>query len=207
MRKNFTLIEMLIVISVIVILAAVGLKMMSEMTTKAQSEAAGTQIRKILAAMERFRGDFGAYPREFKSAATRDLTLQVTNDKDKNNLRKHLFKNSSGVSTKSPNTWSGDYLDEGDIPSALIDGDDFLDYWKEPLVYWLRFSDGKKPQKDEKDLKKRLTPELWSKGADGEADEKCLSINEYDVDLFKCLKKHEIDNDNVGGDATKTRVP
>lgn len=217
MRKShFTLIELLIVIAVIVILMGIAIAVSGPMMAKAENNACASMIQKILGACEKFKNDFGAYPGELSALKTRDTERQqpryTTSEAtytNNNDLPRYLFKripgqgSDQGATTKGTVTsWHGDYLDSGDIGEQYIASASgsfvILDYWQEkPLVYWLRYKDGNASTTSE--LKKKLTPELWSIGGDGDATAGCLKLYAY-PDLKKCRGNHSKDEDNVGGD-------
>lgn len=217
MRKShFTLIELLIVIAVIVILMGIAIAVSGPMMAKAENNACAALIQKVLGACEKFKTDFGAYPGEFSALKTRDIARQaprLTTDEasygNNNELARYLFKripgqgSDQGATNKGTVTsWHGDYLDSADVGEQYVNNLTILDYWQEkPLVYWLRYKDGNGVNASE--LKKKLTPELWSIGGDGSANQNCLKLYAY-PDLKKCRNgnssDHAKDEDNVGGD-------
>src|SRR5436190_672523 len=70
-RQAFTLVEMLVVISVIIILAGILLPAINKAYKKAQRTATANDLQAIASALEAYKQDFGDYPRVVRSA---DLT-------------------------------------------------------------------------------------------------------------------------------------
>ncbi|GHV18895.1 hypothetical protein AGMMS49959_02020 [Planctomycetales bacterium] len=64
MKRHFTLIEMLIVVFIIALLAAIGFTVGSSVRKSAMRDAQAAEISKILTACEMFHNDYGIYPVE-----------------------------------------------------------------------------------------------------------------------------------------------
>ncbi|MDR0868605.1 MAG: prepilin-type N-terminal cleavage/methylation domain-containing protein [Planctomycetota bacterium] len=69
MKRHFTLIEMLIVVFIIALLAAIGFTVGSSVRKSAMRDAQAAEISKILTAGEMFYNDFGVYPFEMEPEA------------------------------------------------------------------------------------------------------------------------------------------
>ena len=61
-RKGFTLIELMIVIAIIIILAAIAIPNYLNMTERAKKARAASDFDTIATALEAYRTDFGEYP-------------------------------------------------------------------------------------------------------------------------------------------------
>lgn len=184
--QGFTLVEMLIVISVIIILAGIGISIAGGMMAKAERNASAALQLKVLAACEKYHADNMRYPnepiRKKGSSGSGDEWFGQVNDRE-NNLKGFLV-------TK--------YLDDSDLSETYLEGNSILDYWGKKLAYWLR-------NPDASNYKSKVTPELWSVGADGAAT--CLlKVSAYpDINTGKCNSNHANDTDNVGGDMQSFR--
>ncbi len=221
-KRHFTLIEILIVIAIIAILMTIAIAVGGTMMKQAENTACASMIQKVLAACEKFKVDFGAYPQELSSTTARDADRQEPREgasdtlDNANDLGRYLFKRIPGTNSAQgapkrpdPSTWHGDYLDEGDFSDFYVKESTnaagktvytILDYWQIKLIYWLCYKNGNSGTTA--DRKKKLTPEIWSKGGDNSANVNCLKLYAY-PDLTKCRNgsnaDHAKDDDNVGG--------
>jgi len=75
-RKGFTLIELMVVIAIIIILAAVAIPNYINMTHRAQVSRATSDLSILATALECYRTDIGTYP----AAITFDTKLAPTSD-------------------------------------------------------------------------------------------------------------------------------
>lgn len=73
-EKGFTLIELMIVVAIIGILAAIAIPQFGEYRTKAYNSAAQTDLKAFQLAAEDFYNDYGTYPNAI-SASTGSINL------------------------------------------------------------------------------------------------------------------------------------
>jgi general secretion pathway protein G len=104
-QKGFTLIEIMVVVIIIGILAALVIPKFAGRTEQARIAAANTQIKSLFgSALDMFEADNGSYPSTDQGLQA--LVVQPTTD-------------------PAPKNWKGPYL-KSDIP---------LDPWGKPYVY------------------------------------------------------------------------
>lgn len=133
-RNGFTLIEILIVISIIIVLAAMLGGVFVTMLTRGKNQSQANQLTKIFGALEQFKNDFGEYP------SVDTGSVSVNNWTDANALAFRLCQGATGVSSASSlrgsrNTWGGSYLTEDSIPTDQINSNEINDIWGTPLAY------------------------------------------------------------------------
>ena len=111
-RKSFTLIELLIVISIIVILAGMIVPALSKVRTESQKTSVKLLIKNIVLACEEHKKDYGVYP---------------------DNLVTKLVKNTGVL----PGGGKGPYLNLRDTYLGVSDNgtDVIVDYWGNELYY------------------------------------------------------------------------
>ena len=64
-RKAFTLLELLVIISIIIVLAALSFPVAVAVTSKAKEVKCGQQIALLSVAIEGYRAEYGHYPRKY----------------------------------------------------------------------------------------------------------------------------------------------
>lgn len=115
-RRAFTLIEVLVVIAVVAVLAAITLSISSGARDKAAQDRARSELAVLSTALERYRAVYGAYPQD---------------EQDPTALLQALSGNrtpSGGVDTRAPFiTLAGLVL--SDAEDAMVDP------WDQPYVY------------------------------------------------------------------------
>lgn len=153
-EQKFTLIEMLIVISIIVILAAMLGGVLITQQIRAKNEAQGNQIKLLLGALEQFKTDFGEYPTVDGPSGT---GVDADNWTEGNSLAFRLCQEAGNTTLLSMNsarvkedvnarlTWNGSYLTSKDFgqemvikhgsPSSTTNKAEILDLWGNPLAY------------------------------------------------------------------------
>ena len=79
MRKGFTLVELLVVITIIGILGAVVFGSFSQSQAQARDNARMTDLKNLQLAIERFRADTGSFPEELDEL-TPEYVSSITDD-------------------------------------------------------------------------------------------------------------------------------
>jgi len=100
-RKGFTLIELMIVIAIIIILAAIAIPNYLKMTERAKKSRVASDFESLATALEAYRTDWGTYPVEANLSPfgknTDGTTITST-------LAKELTGDSAATTNKSGNT-------------------------------------------------------------------------------------------------------
>lgn len=139
-KSGFTLVELMIVITIISVLAIISVGPLMRVGADAANKAAEMQINQILSATELFKTDFGIYPlaNEYwliPSAASNPLNILA--QKLCQGLKRNDNTTIVTAITLVPgdeNTYSGCYLE--DMPPELISmKEELLDYWDSPYFY------------------------------------------------------------------------
>ena len=73
-RKGFTLIELMIVIAIIIILAAIAIPNYLRMTDRAKKSAIESDLKSLATALETFKTDWGEYPGDGWDTMKAELT-------------------------------------------------------------------------------------------------------------------------------------
>ena len=92
-RKGFTLIELMIVIAIIIILAAIAIPNYLRMTDRARRSRIAGDFTSIATALEAYSVDWGSYPKQADAAAF-----------GKNKLDSHIEKELAGTSDADTET-------------------------------------------------------------------------------------------------------
>ena len=104
-RKGFTLVELLIVIIIIAVLAAIAIPKFANSSTRGKESSLKANLKLYRNAVELFKNDTGAYP-----AALTDLTATTAPASG---------KDSAGSSTSITSTdWKGPYLNMQEVDSV-----------------------------------------------------------------------------------------
>ncbi|GHT03813.1 hypothetical protein FACS1894139_04950 [Planctomycetales bacterium] len=74
MKRHFTLIEMLIVVFIIALLAAIGFTVGSSVRKSAMRDAQAAENSMLLTACEKYYNDFGSYPLEYETTGFNSTT-------------------------------------------------------------------------------------------------------------------------------------
>ncbi len=126
-QKAFTLMEVMIVVAMLAVLAAILSPIVIHQMDKADITAARSGVNAIIKAIENFRSDTKEYP-DRQNSSTPDYYYYLYTDGDgpdfdgaawgdhHDNLKNHLILNSSGYSVWDPANqigWHGPYLDSG----------------------------------------------------------------------------------------------
>ena len=130
MRKNtkaFTLIELLIVVAIIAILAAIAVPNFLEAQTRSKVSRAQADLRTIATALETYRVDSNAYPPLVNSMGTSKLTTPIAYI---SSLLRDPFAGKS---------FEGDYYYE---PKLKENADYWAFYYNNPNYMWVLMSIG-----------------------------------------------------------------
>ena len=84
-RKGFTLIELMIVIAIIIILAAIAIPNYLRMTSRAKVSAIESDMKSIGTALEAYNTDWSKYPDVSSSSSWDDLKKELTGKGTLNN--------------------------------------------------------------------------------------------------------------------------
>ena len=79
-RKGFTLIELMIVIAIIIILAAVAIPNYLKMTSRARTAAIQSDLKALATALETYKTDWGAYPPDTGTDPWETMKAELTAD-------------------------------------------------------------------------------------------------------------------------------
>jgi len=118
--RGFTLIEMLVVISIITILGGLLLVAISAARSRAMISRTDAQIKLISAAILRYEQDF----QDFPPGAGDEEGLEGAE---------------SLLECLSTEKKEGPYLKAGEVPTSDVDGDgryEMEDAWRQPIRYW-----------------------------------------------------------------------
>jgi len=115
-RKGFTLIELMIVIAIIIILAAIAIPNYLKMTERAKKSRVASDFQTLATALEAYRTDWGVYPNDGNlepfgkntdgSAATSLLYKELTADGATTNVNTNTTATgeTGGIEYIKPNT-------------------------------------------------------------------------------------------------------
>lgn len=157
--RGFTVVEMLIVITIILILATLLGGVLLMQLDRAKNSAQADHIRKILAATEQFKNDFREYPAvdATTNAGAQIGAVDTTSPEwaEHNSLAFRLCQGINGVQTTTfdrskRGTWAGSYLTAEDVaqdllrnhstPTSATNKTEMLDLWGNPLAYCMTTS-------------------------------------------------------------------
>jgi len=74
-RRGFTLIELMVVIAIIIILAAIAIPNYLTMTARAKRSRVASDMATVATVLETYKTDWGVYPSTSGSVLTQDLSL------------------------------------------------------------------------------------------------------------------------------------
>lgn len=122
-KKGITLIELLIVIAIVGILAAVAIPIYTGYTQRARRADAKTALEQVRAAQEMWRAERGSYADGDGDAAQARAILQNTMGAPRTNISDYYTWQFTGTLTS--NTWTAEAVPIG---SQAADGSLFIDY-------------------------------------------------------------------------------
>lgn len=151
--RGFTVVELLIVVSIIMILATLLGGVLLVQYDRAKNTAQSSQINKILAALEQFKNDFNEYPSV--DAAVGAVSATSPEWAEHNSLAFRLCQGITGIAAPGANVrlrdnWTGSYLTAEDVaqelirnhssPTSTTNKTEMLDLWSNPLAYCMATS-------------------------------------------------------------------
>lgn len=125
-QTGFTLVEMLVVIAIIGILAALLLPAVGSAIRAARVSAIALEINNMSNALEAYKGKYGDYPPDFSNRAAVQAHVRKAFPRNTLNLNPNLADSTS---------WYNTYPWSGSVPSGTVDPKT-LDA-AEALVFWL----------------------------------------------------------------------
>jgi len=151
-RKGFTLIELMVVIAIIIILAAIAIPNYLKMTERAKRSRLASDMATLATVLETFKTDWGEYP----NAATAEAVDAATNN---------IYEELSGTGTAAINKATAfnavgeegpvEYIKPGTLTSIInpfsatdkvmygsADGDNWVLYAQIDTAIWLSRTDG-----------------------------------------------------------------
>lgn len=145
MRRGFTLIEMLVVIVIIGILAAMISAAVVGAIRAAKSESTKATIRAIEGAAERYKNEFSAYPPSLLTGVFPKLSLPNATNNGIETLVACLSAKARGGPFYQPQNESTAFTnadkDSASIPASYWyfgSGDlrEYVDAWGQTMIYW-----------------------------------------------------------------------
>jgi type IV pilus assembly protein PilA len=146
-RKGFTLIELMVVIAIIIILAAIAIPNYLNMTQRAKRSRLASDFATVATVLETFKTDWGEYP-VLAVAAAEDLTLNTTNiyheliGKGISGTEPGGLRNSSSNTNAVGEIGPIEYLKEGTLTSIVNPFDTAHDiYYHSTGTAWVLYTD------------------------------------------------------------------
>jgi prepilin-type N-terminal cleavage/methylation domain-containing protein len=125
-RKGFTLIELMVVIAIIIILAAIAIPNYLKMTERAKNSRLQSDMATLATCLETFKTDWGVYPTSTTDQAVNSTTTLVFMELagTAHTSGKNIADAVNAVGEKNPATWSAttpfiEYLKAGTMGSMV----------------------------------------------------------------------------------------
>jgi len=138
-RRGFTLIELMVVIAIIIILAAIAIPNYLSMTARAKKSRVAADFGALGVALESYKTDWGTYPviaTANKFGKSTDLTVALVSTfakeiggLDTGNLVSTELPNYTSHTTSTGETGSIEYMKPGTIVSMVNPFDPIWDYY------------------------------------------------------------------------------
>jgi len=148
-RRGFTLIELMVVIAIIIILAAIAIPNYLTMTKRAKNSRLASDMSTLATVLETFKTDWGAYPASSTafvgvSVTTSPVYMELAGTNHTGATYLNIANATNAIGEKNPASWSAttpfqNYIKEGTLKSII---NPFGLPAATPLVYYRTFGSG-----------------------------------------------------------------